>query len=89
VAPTPLTTHYSPLTQGRASTRRGFMKAILALLSVVALISTAAPAAAQMKGGKKHNQDSAAPKKPADDKGYKAALDRLPNKKYDPWGNVR
>jgi hypothetical protein len=29
------------------------------------------------------------PKKKPDDKAYKAALDRIPTQKYDPWQTVR
>jgi hypothetical protein len=29
------------------------------------------------------------PKQKANDKDYKAALDRMPAQKYDPWGTVR
>jgi hypothetical protein len=66
------------------------MKAVLALLSMLALLSTAMPAGAQMKGGKKgHHQETADPKKKGDDKGYKSALDRIPDQKFDPWGKVR
>jgi hypothetical protein len=53
------------------------------------LLATAAPAAAQMKGGKKGHQETAQPKKKVDEKGYKSALDRIPDQKFDPWGKVR
>ncbi len=66
------------------------MKTLLSILSILAVLATAPPAVAQMKGGKKgHNQDTAQPKKKADDKGYKSALDRIPDQKFDPWGKVR
>jgi hypothetical protein len=67
------------------------MKAFLSILSILALLATAGPAAAQMKGGKKgHNDETAQPKKKnVDDKGYKSALDRIPDQKFDPWGKVR
>ena len=45
-----------------------------------------------MPGGKGHHgrpQNTEQPKKKADDKAYKSALDRLPDKKFDPWQNVR
>ena len=45
-----------------------------------------------MSGGKGrhgHAQNSEQPKKKSDDKAYKSALDRLPDKKFDPWQNVR
>jgi hypothetical protein len=66
------------------------MKAVLATLGVLAIVLTAAPAAAQMKGGKMgHDDKKAEPKKKVDDKGYKDALERLPDQKFDPWGKVR
>jgi hypothetical protein len=65
------------------------MKALVSSLGIVAVLATAAPAAAQMKGGKKgHSHETGQPKK-ADDKGYKSALDRIPDQKFDPWGKVR
>jgi hypothetical protein len=68
------------------------MKTFAVALAVLALI--AAPAHAQMGGGKRHRgEDSKAePKKPqVDDKAYKAALERIPEPKgkYDPWGVAR
>jgi hypothetical protein len=65
------------------------MKTLLSILGIVAMLATAAPAAAQMKGGKKGHQEAAQPKKKGDDKGYKSALDRIPDQKFDPWGKVR
>ena len=65
------------------------MKTLLPILGIVALLATAAPAAAQMKGGKKGHQETAQPKKKVDEKGYKSALDRIPDQKFDPWGKVR
>jgi hypothetical protein len=65
------------------------MKTLLSILGIVALLASAAPAAAQMKGGKKGHQETAQPKKKVDEKGYKSALDRIPDQKFDPWGKVR
>lgn len=71
---------------------------------VIALVATAvliAPAHAQMGGGRgggKGKQQSAAQQqqnaekkqKAAEaEKAYKAALDRIPDKKYDPWAQQR
>ena len=68
----------------------------------IALAATAvliAPAHAQMRGGGgKGKQQSAAQeqqnaekkKKAAEaEKAYKAALDRIPDQKYDPWAHAR
>jgi hypothetical protein len=65
------------------------MKALVSILGILTMLVTAAPAAAQMKGGKKGHQETAQPKKKVDDKGYKSALDRIPDQKFDPWGKVR
>jgi hypothetical protein len=65
------------------------------LLAVVTIIAAlAAPAFAQdMAGSNKHHgapkKNAEQPKTPANDKDYKAALDRLPQQKYDPWGTTR
>jgi hypothetical protein len=37
----------------------------------------------------KKSEQSGPPKKSAEDKDYKAAVDRLPDQKYDPWRNMR
>jgi hypothetical protein len=68
------------------------MKTFTAAVAILALI--AAPAHAQMGGGKRHRGDDkkADQKKPQiDEKAYKAALERIPEpkEKYDPWGIAR
>ena len=58
----------------------------------LAIVSLTVPALAQSRGNRNAaatRKTEAAPKIKADDKGYKAALDRLPAQKYDPWGTVR
>jgi hypothetical protein len=60
-----------------------------------ALVLLAAPATAQM-GKRNHGDDSKAPdpnaakRSAADERAYKAALQRIPDpkEKYDPWGGV-
>ena len=44
-----------------------------------------------MSGGKRHAHEQKAedPKKKPDDKGYNSSLAKMPDKKYDPWQNVR
>ena len=54
----------------------------------------AAPAFAQdAAGSNKHHRaakkTTEQPRTQANDKDYKAALDRLPQQKHDPWGAVR
>ena len=67
---------------------------------VIALAATAvliAPAHAQMRGGKGGGKHSAAQQQSAEqkqkaaaaEKAYKAALDRIPDQKYDPWAHQR
>jgi hypothetical protein len=69
------------------------MKAFMVAVAMAALI--AAPAYAQMGGGKRHqgddNKKTETPAKKVDEKAYKAALDRIPEpkEKYDPWGLAR
>jgi hypothetical protein len=66
------------------------IRALVLAIAAVALL--AAPANAQMGGGKRGGSDHApAPEKPKiDEKAYKAALERVPTpkEKYDPWGGV-
>ena len=66
------------------------------VLAIAALVLMVLPASAQMGGtgamGGKHNhhgrpQMSETPKKKADDKDYKAALEHLPDRKADPWAD--
>jgi hypothetical protein len=59
------------------------------------LVALAAPTFAQdTAGSNKHHRapkttTAAPPKMQANDKDYKAALDRLPQQKFDPWGTAR
>ena len=64
----------------------------LAIATILAAL--AAPAFAQdMAGSNKHHgapkKSAEQPKVKANDQDYKAALDRLPQQKHDPWGTVR
>jgi len=64
----------------------------LAIAIIIAAL--AAPAFAQDGAGStKHHgaekKKNEAPKAQANDNDYKAALDRLPAPKHDPWGTVR
>ena len=64
-------------------------------LAIAAIIvALAAPAFAQdAAGSNKHHgapkKNTDQPKVQADDKDYKAALDRLPQQKYDHWATTR
>ena len=66
------------------------------LAIAVIIVALAAPAFAQdMAGSNKHHgapkKNAEQPKLQANDKDYKAALDRLlaPTQKYDAWGAMR
>ncbi len=65
------------------------MRLILAAI-MIALLTV--PSAAQFKSmgedPKQKQKDNAPPKK-KDDEGYKAAIDRMPDQKFDPWRNMR
>ena len=53
---------------------------------VIALVAT--PVSAQFKSvGSDRKAEE--PKKKNDDGQYKAAIERLPDKKFDPWANMR
>jgi hypothetical protein len=66
----------------------------LAAAAAVTLGLLAGPAAAQLGGKMKPQEKAADPeeakRKAAQDKAYKAALQRIPDskEKYDPWGGV-
>jgi len=72
------------------------MKSFASTVAVIALIATPAIAQKGMGGGKgrrgPQQQQKTEEQKKAEqklDKDYKAALDSIPDKKYDPWGGVR
>jgi hypothetical protein len=52
-------------------------------------VLAAAPSHAQFKKGGGGDKEQAPPKKKEDDSQYKAAIERLPEKKFDPWQNMR
>jgi len=66
---------------------------VFTMAAMTALL-IAVPAHAQMGGKRGHSADQTTPDpkaKKADEKAYKAALDRIPDskEKYDPWGVAR
>jgi hypothetical protein len=69
------------------------MRTVVIALTAIGILT--APAYSQGRGkGARHSgseQQSAEHKKKdaASEQAYKATLDRIPNKKYDPWGNIR
>jgi hypothetical protein len=73
-----------------------FAAAAVALLAGSAQAQSPGQGAAGVTGGdlgghRGHgkSQKVATPKPKVDEKGYKAALDQLPNKQYDAWHGVR
>jgi hypothetical protein len=63
------------------------MRAItVALALAMAFAFAVGPVASQKMKDQKREQ---APKKREDDKDYKAAVERLPDQKFDPWRNMR
>jgi hypothetical protein len=68
--------------------RRILAAIMIALAAAPGLFVLAAvPSHAQHK--KSPPKDEAAPKKKEDDSQYRAAIERLPEKKFDPWQNMR
>ena len=70
------------------------MKAVV--IALAAIVALTAPAYSQKrgKGGGRHapsqEQTEEQKKKAAEaEKAYHSALDKIPDKKFDPWGNVR
>jgi hypothetical protein len=63
------------------------MRVILAAL-MIALLTV--PSMAQFKSmGEDPKKQAAPPPKKNEDGGYKAAIERLPDQKFDPWRNMR
>jgi len=62
------------------------MRVVLAAL-LIALLTV--PGAAQFKSVKEDPKQAAPPPKKNEDGGYKAAIERLPDQKFDPWRNMR
>jgi len=71
---------------------KALITAVMIALATVPglLVLMAAPVNAQFKsiGEPSKGKDHGA-KKPQDDGQYKSAIERLPDKKFDPWANMR
>lgn len=62
----------------------------LATVPGLLVLLMADPVVAQGKRGGGGQKDQSEPKKkPQDDGQYKSAIERLPDKKFDPWQNMR
>jgi hypothetical protein len=63
---------------------------MIALATVPGLLVLMAPVYAQFKSvGEPSKSKDQGSKKPQDDGQYKSAIERLPDKKFDPWANMR
>jgi len=64
---------------------------MIALATLPGLLIAAGPTLAQFKGisADQQKKDYDTAKKKPDDSQYKGALDRMPEKKFDPWQNMR
>ena len=68
------------------------MRAVLIALATIIVLT--APVYSQGRGRGRHaaseQQTEEQKKKAAEaEKAYRSALDKIPDKKYDPWGNMR
>lgn len=61
------------------------------IIAALAIALSASPGLAQkmLDSKEKKSEQSGPPRKSAEDKDYKAAVDRLPDQKFDPWRNLR
>jgi hypothetical protein len=64
------------------------MRLILAAI-MIALLTVPSTAQKFKSMGEESKQKDNGPPKKKDDEGYKAAIERLPDQKFDPWRNMR
>jgi hypothetical protein len=64
------------------------MRLILAAIMIALLIVPSSAQKFKSMGEDPKQKDNAPPKK-KDDEGYKAAIERMPDQKFDPWRNMR
>ncbi len=70
------------------------MKAVVIALATIVVLTAPVYSQGRGKGGGRHapsqEQTEEQKKKAAEaDKAYHSALDKIPDKKFDPWGNMR
>jgi hypothetical protein len=70
------------------------MRYLIAALLIAGLVLSAhaqgmSGMSSGMGGKGHHGQRGDQPKRKVDDKAYKSALEKLPDKKFDPWGSIR
>ena len=63
------------------------MRLMIALL-VIGLAASPSLAQKMLDSKSKKSEQSGPPRKSAEDKDYKAAVERLPDQKFDPWRNM-
>lgn len=64
------------------------MRLILAAIMIALLATPSAAQKFKSMGEESKPKDNGPPKK-KEDEGYKAAIERLPDQKFDPWRNMR
>ena len=70
------------------------MKAVVIALAAIVALTAPAYSQGRGKGGGRHapsqQQTEEQKKKAAEaEKAYHSAIDKIPDKKFDPWGNMR
>jgi hypothetical protein len=69
------------------------MRVFVLAVAAVALLATAAYAEGRGKGSRKaqpaQQTEEQKKKAAAEEKAYRDALDKIPDKKYDPWATMR
>ena len=72
---------------------RSIIAAVSIMLLTLVLALSAGPTSAQRMEDKQKKDDSEATQRAKERKstesGYKSAIERLPDQKYDPWRNLR
>jgi hypothetical protein len=74
--------------QTTTANRERPMRAVIAVL-LIALLSSPGFGQRMLDSKKKESEQSGPPRKSAEDKDYKSAVDRIPDQKFDPWRNMR
>ena len=64
------------------------MRLVLAAI-MIALLATPSAAQKFKSMGEDAKQKDNGPPKKKEDEGYKSAIERLPDQKFDPWRNMR
>ena len=65
------------------------MRLVLAAIMIALLATPSAAQKFKSMGDDPKQKDNNGPPKKKDDEGYKSAIERLPDQKFDPWRNLR